>query len=218
MPLLAPVTLAGRLCRLVPLTHEHDDALADLQDPANLQWMWRQHTLRTREDRRAFTDYLLRDERVLAFAVLDERDRSRVVGMTTYLGVDLEDRAVEIGHTWLDPRCHGSGINTEMKHLMLRHAFETDFLPPFNPGPERPFAAPWPAAGPPARIQLMTDARNARSRAAIIKLGATFEGVLRNHMTIGDGRFRDSAMFSITDADWPRVKAALEARLAHTPR
>ncbi|TVQ63134.1 MAG: N-acetyltransferase [Phycisphaerales bacterium] len=213
--MMQPVTLEGRRCRLVPLSHAHDDALASIQDPRNLQWLWRQHALRSAEDRREFTSYLLADERVLAFAVLDTRaGAGEVVGMTTFLGADPEDRAVEIGHTWLAPACQGTGINTEMKYLMLRHAFETALLPAFAPGAGRPFAPSWPEAGPAVRVQLMTDARNARSRAAIEKIGARFEGVLRRHMVVGPGVFRDTALFSVTDEDWAGVKGGLEARLA----
>mgnify|MGYP000020274877 CR=1 FL=1 len=217
MPILEPITLVGRRCRLVPLGHEHDAPLAALQEAEHLQWMWRQHGLRTAEDRQRFTAWLLADPRVLALAVIDERpdapEPGAVVGMTTYLGVDPEDRALEIGHSWLAPRYLGTGINTEMKYLMLRHAFETPLLPPVRPTPTNPFAPEWPEPGPAARVQLMTDARNARSRAAIEKIGATFEGVMRKHAPIGHGSFRDSALFSITDNDWARVKARLEQML-----
>jgi RimJ/RimL family protein N-acetyltransferase len=99
---------------------------------------------------------------------------------------------VEIGGTWLAPSAQRTAINTEAKLLMLTHAFET-----------------WRVH----RVSLKTDARNARSRAAILRLGARFDGVVRATRVAADHAIRDDAMYSILDAEWPAVKAALAARL-----
>jgi RimJ/RimL family protein N-acetyltransferase len=104
--------------------------------------------------------------------------------------------AVEIGWTWLLPSVQRSGINREMKWLMLEHAFDRRHA---------------------RRVQLKTDARNLRSREAIAGIGATFEGILRNFGPAADGPVRDVAMFSILDSDWPTVAARLKAKLRSVP-
>lgn len=102
----------------------------------------------------------------------------------------LTDFSAEIGWTWLSPRFYGSGLNRRMKRLLLAHAFEGMGL---------------------ARVQLKTDILNLRSQRAIEKLGALKEGVLRKHQRRQDGSLRDTVMYSITDEEWPGVKARLEA-------
>ena len=146
----------------------------------------------TREEWRAFV------EQALAAAARDRdpaRDAStrEVVGSTRFLALRPEHRSVEIGWTWLHPSAWGTGANVEAKLLQLRHAFEV-----------------WGCR----RVELKTDALNERSRGALEALGATFEGVHRKHMLVRDGENRDSAWYSVTDDDWPAVRAHLEARLA----
>jgi RimJ/RimL family protein N-acetyltransferase len=102
-------------------------------------------------------------------------------------------RRVEIGHTWLAKSAWRTPINTEAKFLLLRHAFETLAC---------------------NRVQLKTDSRNLRSQAAIERIGAKREGVLRSHMVLPDGHVRDTVMFSILGAEWPAVKARLEQMMA----
>ncbi len=126
------------------------------------------------------------------FATRDKRTNS-IVGSTRYLNVRPGDRVVEIGWTWLNPSAWETGANVEAKLLMLGHAFD--------------------ALGC-VRVEFKTDARNARSRAAISALPAQFEGVLRKHMTVPDVGVRDSAYFSVVDDEWPEVRANLERRLA----
>ncbi len=120
-------------------------------------------------------------------------DDGRVVGSTRFLDIRRAHRTLEIGWTWIDPQFQRTAVNTEAKFLMLRHAFE-DL-----------------GAG---RVQLKTDERNARSRAAIARIGATFEGILRKYQARFDGYVRNTAMFSITAEEWPAAKARLEAMLA----
>lgn len=117
----------------------------------------------------------------------------RVAGTTRYLDIRRGDHALEIGHTWLAPEFQRTAVNTEAKYLLLRHAFEV-------------LGA--------VRVQLKTDERNGRSRRAIERLGARFEGILRNYQTRWDGFVRNTAMYALTDADWPGIRARLEARLA----
>ena len=126
----------------------------------------------------------------------------RVVGMTNYIMVDSRldrptpPRAIEIGGTWLAPMAQRTPINTEAKLLLMTHAFDDLHV---------------------LRVQIKTDARNERSRAAILRLGASFEGVLRNYQPgngdIGTGTERDTAMYSVIDSEWPSVRARLESML-----
>lgn len=122
------------------------------------------------------------------------RSDNRVVGSTRFIDIRRPHRGLEIGWTWITPEAQRTAINTEAKYLMLKQAFEG-----------------WGAL----RVQLKTDANNAQSRAAILRLGAKFEGVLRKQLLRAhDGYQRDTAMFSITDVEWPGVKAGIEKMLA----
>jgi RimJ/RimL family protein N-acetyltransferase len=120
----------------------------------------------------------------------------RVVGSTRYMDVQAASKGVEIGWTWYAPETWGTVVNPEAKFLLLRHAFEE-----------------WGAI----RVQLKTDLKNLRSQAAIKKLGAKEEGVLRRHRFRRDGTIRDSVIFSIIREEWPAVKAALEERIGSAP-
>jgi N-acetyltransferase len=126
------------------------------------------------------------------------RGDGQVLGTTGYYDLEFwsgreSPDACEIGHTWYAPSVRGTSVNPACKLLLLTHAFET-----------------WQAA----RVALRTDARNVVSRAAMLKLGLTFEGVRRRHMPGTDGTIRDSAYFSAVPEDWPAIKRGLEARLA----
>lgn len=121
------------------------------------------------------------------------RETGQVIGSSRFWKVDAANRKLEIGHTWLARTWQRSFANTEAKLLMLSQAFE--------------------AMGC-VRVQLQTDERNAVSRAAILRLGAQQEGILRNERIMPDGFIRNSVRFSIVDAEWPGVKQRLQARLA----
>jgi N-acetyltransferase len=128
---------------------------------------------------------------VIAFTIR-LRESGRVVGSTRFWKVDRANRKLEIGSTWLAASAQRTAANTEAKFLMLRYAFETlDCV----------------------RVQFTTDVLNARSRAAILRLGAKEEGVVRRERIMPDGRKRDSVRFSIIEDEWPEVKAALLQRL-----
>ena len=116
----------------------------------------------------------------------------RWVGSTSYLDVTPRHKRVEIGSTWYQPDAWGTVVNPECKFLLLAHAFEVLAV---------------------NRVTLLTDVLNVRSQAAIAKLGAVREGVLRSHMVSQGGRVRDSVIFSIVAAEWPAVRAGLMARL-----
>lgn len=131
-------------------------------------------------------------ERELAFAVFHE-ELKRYVGMTRYLNIEAQHRKLEIGSTWYEPAVRAGVVNPECKFLLMQNAFETL---KFN------------------RVEYKTDARNARSRAAILKLGAREEGVFRKHMIMADGHVRDLVWYSIVDEEWPAVKAGLEKRIS----
>lgn len=191
---LAPVTLAGEHVRLEPLAPAHADALwAVAQDPE--LWTLSTTVVRSRGD---FDRYLAAAHaeqdagRALAFATCS-RSTGRPVGSTRLGNYAPEHGRIEIGWTWVGQPWQRTAVNTEAKRLMLAHAFETLGV---------------------RRVELKTDALNARSRAAIARLGATEEGVLRHHMVTSEGRVRDSVFFSILAGEWPAVRDRLDARLA----
>ena len=118
--------------------------------------------------------------------------QDEIVGSTRFYEISPNDRKCAIGYTWLSQSAQRTPINTECKLLLLGHAFET-----------------WRCV----RVELITDVLNEQSRAAILRLGAKEEGVLRNHLILPSGRVRDSVFFSIIDEEWPAVKERLRARL-----
>jgi RimJ/RimL family protein N-acetyltransferase len=200
---LAPVTLTGRLVRLEPLGAVHLDALlaAATSDPSEtfpFTWVPQQAERMAR-----WLDVALETAAAgtaLPFATV-ELASGRVVGSTRFCNVErwrwfdgLRRRpaggvdAVEIGFTWLARGAQRTGLNTEAKYLMLSHAFETLRV---------------------HRVQLKTDARNLRSRAAIARLGASFEGVLRSDRPSIEDGLRDTAMFSVLEPEWPSVRDRL---------
>jgi RimJ/RimL family protein N-acetyltransferase len=141
---------------------------------------------------RAWLDSALIDPHRITFAILDAR-AGQPVGSTSFLEMRLAHLRVEIGFTWHTPRVWGTGVNVETKLLLLGHAFERVGL---------------------RRVEFKTDARNNRSRGALLALGAAFEGTFRKHMVVHDGEARDSAYYSVIDDDWPAVRAGLERRAA----
>lgn len=186
-----PVTLEGRFVRLEPLDAQHAEALADAASPEIFAYHFPPAEL-TPEGFAAQIEGLRAAPGWLPFAqVLRETDRA--VGVSCYLDIQPQNRALEIGFTWIGKSWQGSAVNPESKLLLLRHAFEK-------------LGA--------LRVQLKTDLRNEQSQAAIHKLGAVREGVLRKQMTLPDGHQRDTVMFSITDDEWPTVRQNLEERLA----
>lgn len=191
--IVEPVILEGACVRLEPLTLVHTPALSEIGLDPRL-WEWTTTELRTPEDMDEYVRTALEEQdngRSLPFATV-ERATGRVVGSTRFGNIDRDNRKVEIGWTWIAPAWQRTAVNTEAKFLMLRHAFE--------------------ALGC-VRVELKTDSLNARSRAAILRIGAREEGVLRNHMITHTGRRRHTVYFSILDTEWPDVSTRLRARL-----
>lgn len=190
MELAATILEAGRV-RLEPFEERH---LAGLTAAANADLDTFRHMPFpvAREGYAPWFAVLRADQaagRSIPHAVLLD---GAIVGQSCYLNIRARDAGVEIGSTWYGPTARGGVVNPSAKLLLLGHAFAS--------GAER--------------VELKTDALNARSRAAILKLGAQFEGVHRRHMRRADGSLRDTAWYSVLREEWPGVKAVLEARLA----
>ena len=193
-PWLGPVTLADAHVVLEPLRADHAPALAVAVADGRV-WETPWTTVPAPEDVPAWVDAALAQRAVegaLPFAVraLPAGD---VVGSTRLFAAAPADRRLEVGHTWYAARAQRTVVNTACKRLLLGHAFD--------------------ALGC-LRVELRTGALNARSRRAIERLGAQLEGVLRAHRVMPDGRVRDTAVYAVTDADWPQVRARLDALLA----
>ena len=198
--------LVGRHVHLQPLQHHHaaELAAAGSGDRSTYGWTW---VPDGEADARAYVDWLLAQAEALEVAPFVQRrlPDGVIVGTTRFmeprwpLGRDDPDE-VEVGGTWLRADAQRTPINTEAKLMLLTHAFDV-----------------WGVQ----RVAICTDARNERSRVAIERLGATFEGILRRHRPSAaraDGdTLRDSALFSIIAPDWPAVRAGLESRLADGP-
>ncbi len=142
-------------------------------------------------DTRHWIDEALSREDEMPFVIV-ENQKNRVVGSTRYLNIRPEHRSLEIGWTWLGQEWLRTGVNTEAKYLLLRHAFERLGC---------------------IRVEFKTDERNQRSQLALERIGATREGVLRNHMIVQGGFYRNSVYFSVIETEWPAVRQRLEALL-----
>lgn len=191
---IEPVTLTGTYVRLEPLLVDHIDGIMRAGAGDGI-WTWLPWHLRTREDFAGWVDGVLGAQArgsQQPFATVDVATGD-IVGSTSLFFVSPRDKRVEIGGTWLSPNAQRTAVNTESKLLLLTHCFETLGC---------------------IRVELKTDARNERSRAAILRIGAQFEGVMRKHMQTQGGFNRDSAYYAIVDDEWPAVKGRLEAMLA----
>lgn len=186
-----PVTLQGKHVRLEPMTEAHVPGLAQIGIGQSFWDFMLYGNIQTEADMRNWVlDILSRAEKGtdLPFVAIHLAS-GRVAGATRYLNIMPKDRGLEIGGTWYGTDFQRTPVNTECKYLLLSHAFETLNC---------------------IRVQLKTDKRNERSQKAIERLGAKKEGILRNHMILPDGRFRDSVFYSILDTDWADVKKNLE--------
>lgn len=188
MLLTDPVTLENQFVRLEPLRPDHERDLEQAREGLDYAWY-------------AAVPASLRDDiahriaerdagRMNPFAVVVD---GRAVGMTTYYGIDLVNTRVEIGYTWLSPTVQRTAVNTAAKLLLLTHAFEDCQV---------------------IAVQFCTHWHNRTSRAAIERVGAKQDGVLRNHRYGPDGSLRDTVVYSILPHEWPTVKHGLQARLA----
>lgn len=187
-----PIVLAGAHALLRPLAREHHDALCDAARDGELWRLWYTSVpapeAMAREIERRLA--LQAAGSMLPFTVFDAA--GAVVGMTTYMHIDAANRRVEIGSTWTRAGAQRTPLNTQCKRLLLAHAFETlDCI----------------------AVEFRTHRLNTQSRRAIERLGAQLDGILRAHQIGVDGTLRDTAVYSITAAEWPAVRAHLDWQL-----
>ena len=190
---IAPVTLEGQHTRLEPLTLAHQEPLVAAASDGEL-WNSTVTIVPTRDTMGEYIEAAVAAQargNELPFVII-RKPTGEVVGTTRFYEIEPKDRRVAIGYTWVSGSAQRTGVNTEAKLLLLTHAFEH-----------------WRCN----RVEFITDVLNQQSRAAILRLGAKEEGILRNHMIMPNGRIRDSACFSIIAAEWPEVKARLKAKL-----
>ena len=190
---IEPVVLKGQAVRLEPLTKSHFETSVREALAHPEIWTHMPYRVRDRDDVArlfAIAEKMLEAQAGIVFATCTA---DRVVGGTSIRVVDPTTPSVEIGGTWIVPAFQRTYVNTEAKLLQLAYAFETLGV---------------------ARVEFKTDVNNARSRAAIARLGAKEEGTFRNHMRRQDGTLRDSVYFSILPTEWPELKKRLQDRLA----
>lgn len=193
MTALAPVELTGEIVRLEPLSHDHAAGLVEATKDGELWKLWYTSVpmpdgMEAEIDRRL----ALQDAGTMIPFVTRDLRSGKVIGMTTYMNIDADLPRVEIGSTWNAESAQGSGTNPESKLLLLAHAFEVWDCP---------------------AVEFRTSWHNRQSRAAIEKLGAKLDGVLRQHTRTSDGSLRDTCVYSVVQAEWPQVRASLRFRL-----
>lgn len=188
------VTLQGKYVRLEPMGEQHIQGLTEIGVGQDFWSFMLYGDMKTEADMRHWVlDILDREKKGgdLPFAVVHLAS-GKIAGATRYLNIMPKDRGLEVGGTWYGKEFQRTAVNTECKYLLLTHAFEVLKA---------------------IRVQIKTDSLNVRSQAAIERIGAMKEGVLRNHMILPDGRIRHSVFYSILDSEWAGVKKNLEAML-----
>ena len=186
----AAVELSGPHARLLPLAAHHHDGLCDAVRDGELWKLW-YTSVPSPEGMAAEIERRLALPTMRPFTVLDAS--GRIVGMTTYMHIDAVHRRVEIGSTWYARSAQRTPLNTQCKRLLLGHAFEVlDCI----------------------AVEFRTHRLNVQSRRAIERLGAQLDGILRSHQRAADGSLRDTAVYSITAAEWPAVRAHLDWQLS----
>lgn len=194
---MEPVTLQGAVVRLEPLTEQHVDALSEVAYDESL-WLY---TMTRISDRTELQNYvraaldMAATGTALPFVTILEKE-NRVIGSTRFANYDREHRRIEIGWTWLSPRFQRTGANVEAKLIMMTHAFEQLGC---------------------NRVEFKTDVLNTKSRNALLGIGAIQEGVLRQHVRLWTGRWRDSIYFSVLASEWPAVKEKLWLKGSTSP-
>lgn len=187
-----PIVLTGDLVVLEPLDRAHHDELVDAASDGRLWELW-YTSVPSPDSMAAEIERRLGEQAagaMLPFTV--RRAGGAAVGMTTYLNIEADVPRLEIGSTWTARAAQGTGVNPESKLLLLTHAFEVLAC---------------------VAVEFRTHWHNRQSRAAIERLGARQDGVLRNHRRLPDGSMRDTVVYSITDTEWPAVRNGLRARL-----
>ena len=190
---IEPVILEGKRVRLEPLLLSHHGALCEIGfDPE----LWKYGTSKIETDNDLFNYVAIalqyqQNGTALPF-VIKEKSSGKIIGSTRYGNIDIKNRRVEIGWTWIACPWQRTYANTETKYLMLKHAFEVLQC---------------------VRVEFKTDSMNHRSRTAILRIGAKEEGILRNHMVLPTGRIRDSVYYSIIESEWQKLKKVFETNL-----
>src|ERR1043165_8137459 len=195
MDFFSSVQIEGTRIALEPLGLRHLDNLAVAGADESI-WRWLPTAHHFPGSMRAFIEQALaaQDRRAaMPFATID-RVTKKAIGSTRFHHIDVEHRRLEIGVTWIGTAFQRSHVNTEAKLLQLWYAFEVLGC---------------------RRVELKADVDNKKSIAAILRLGATQEGLFRKHMLYADGRNRDNLYFSIIDDEWPAVRTQLQARLGY---
>ena len=191
--LIETPVLEGASLRLEPLSEAHLPGLVEIAFDERI-WRYMLLSVKTPDDLRCWLGSALQAKAAgstMPWATVLKAE-NRVIGSTRFLDLDMKHRTVEIGHTWLVPDYHGTGLNPEAKLLQLTYAFEELRM---------------------NRVALKTHHQNLQSQAAMRKMGAIEEGTFRNHYVMPDGSLRHSVWFSIIREDWPQVKSRLEQRL-----
>ena len=186
--------LKGNSVHLIPLKAEHQSALLEASSDGELWKLW-YTSVPSKDSIDSYLEYAFSEQaagRALLFAVVDKQTQ-QIIGSTRYCNADNLNRRVEIGYTWYAKSYQRTGVNTECKYLLLKHAFEN-----LNA----------------IAVEFRTHWHNQASRAAIARLGAKQDGILRNHQKNAEGIYRDTVVFSIIDQEWLTVKKGLEYKMA----
>ena len=191
---LTPVTLTTDKIRLVPLTIDHLDNFYQAGKDAEL-WRWIPvNPCENISQTKAWLEKALNEMqqgKQIAFMIFDFNSQ-RFIGSTRLFNANIIDGAIEIGHTFIEQKYQRSYVNTHAKHLLLTHAFEILKV---------------------VRVEFRTHENNDKSRQAITRIGATFEGILRKNRRYANGDYRNTALFSIIDDEWPVIKAQLLSKM-----
>lgn len=193
----SPVRLEGRIVDLEPLGYRHVEDLFETSRHEDI-WLYQPCPMpRMPSELSAIIRQAKENQKLgheIPFAIMHLEDK-KAIGSTRYLDIQIENESLEIGWTWLGKEYQRTGVNTECKYLLLKHAFET-------------LGA--------SRVQLKTDGRNVQSQQAIERIGAVKEGVLRKQRKMWDGYIRDTVYYSILDTEWPEVKKRIETLMNRT--
>ena len=187
------IILEGEFIRLESLKMEHLDALCEIGLEEEI-WRWNPAAVESHGDMKRYVETALAEQKrgvSLPFAIV-EKSSGKIIGSTRFGNIDVKNRRVEIGWTWIASNWQRTFVNTEAKLLMLAHAFET-----------------WKCV----RVELKTDLLNEKSKNAILRLGAKQEGILRQHIITKTKRLRDTVYFSILDSEWHDIKLNLKTKL-----
>jgi RimJ/RimL family protein N-acetyltransferase len=190
---ITPITLTGNLLILQPIALEHEQGLIAAACDGKLWDLWFT-SIPTPEHTHDYINAVLAQQQAglsLGFAVIDQAS-GQLLGSTRFCNIDAKNRRVEIGYTWYRKSAQRTGVNTECKLLLLQHAFENLQA---------------------IAVEFRSHTKNHASRAAITRLGAKQDGILRQHQILSDGSYRDTVVFSILDSEWPIIKHEIQSRM-----